>query len=465
MLAPPLQPRAATASPRASALAVTVSLWVAVFVATWPVALSFADEVGYVGQAKLLLRGQLVPAAWDPGMWAYGPSGPVSRYPLTLPLLIAPWLAITPRAAFALGVLAAGAMTYWASRLLQSWGRSPTWAVVLLAHPALVIVARTIMADVVFSACTIGAWLALRRKHTWLCVLGFALLCCIKPTGGVVAGALLVGETIRMQLQPSTQRAFSSLAPAALGGTLGVLTLLGMNILTTGSWRFGYSLAQAADVPTFGLRYLTHNLRSYAPALLLCPPLLVLGAVPLWRRRELGALCAIAALSGLMACYFFVDWGSTWLESLVLAPRLLLPVVSLLLIGYADLIAGLAGRFEQRARLCACVVAVASAVGISLAHRRWQEPMARALASASQLADRDGAQRLALTQAALKQGLLYAGQTLLFDATTPNAAVVLCSTTTASHRLAKQHLPCSYPGYRVAATGDGYAVLVRSSSP
>jgi hypothetical protein len=196
----------------------------------------------------------------------------------------------------------------------------------------------------------------------------------------------------------------------------------------------------------------------------------VLGAWPLWQRRELSALCAIAALGGLMACYFFVDWGSTWLESLVLAPRLLLPVVSLLLVGYADLIAGLAQRcdpsrrLEQRLQLIACAVAVSSALGISLVHRRWQQPLARALASASQLADRDGRRRLALTQPALKHGLLYAGETLLFDAAARNAAVVLCSTMTASHRLPKERLACRYRGYRVAAVGAGYEVLVRSAS-
>jgi hypothetical protein len=480
MLAPPLQPLAASASPRAHtpwapALALSVSLWVAVFAATWPAGLSFADEVGYVGQAKLLLRGQLVPGPWDPGMWVYGPSGPVSRYPLTLPLLIAPWLALTPRAAFALGLMAAVAMTYCASRILQSWGRSPTWAILLLAHPTVVIVSRTIMADLVFSACTIAAWLALRRSHPLLCAISFALLCCIKPTGGVVAAALLVGEAIRMQASATCdlRRACMTLAPAALGGALGLLALLGMNLLTTGSWHFGYTLAQAADVPAFSVRYLGHNLGSYAPALLLSPPLLALGAWPLWQRRELGALCAIAALGGLMSGYFFVDWGRTWLESLVLAPRLLLPVVSILLVGYADLIAGLAQRcdrrdrswqLERRLQHIACALAVSSALGISLVHRRWQQPMVHALASASQLADRDGSRRLALTQHALKQGLLYAGKTLLFDAAARNAPVVLCSTTTASHRLAQEHIRCDYRGYHVAAAGAGYEILVRSSS-
>jgi hypothetical protein len=293
-------------------------------------------------------------------------------------------------------------------------------------------------------------------------LLGFALLSCIKPTGSVVAAALVLGEALRSARAGS--RALRALVPAAVGGTLGVLVLLAMNLLTTGSWRFGYALAQASDVPAFGLRYVGHNLRSYAAALLLSPPLLVLGAIPLWRRRELGALCAVGALGGLMTGYFFVDWGRTWLESLVLAPRLILPVVSLLLVGYADLLAGLARGREPQLLAAVCAAAVGCAAAVSLVHRRWQEPLARALASAAQLADREGAQRLALTGPALKQGLLYAGETLLFDATTNNAAVVLCGTQTASHRLATEHIACSYRGYRVAAAGEGFAVLVRSAS-
>jgi hypothetical protein len=389
----------------------------------------------------------------------YAPSGPIGRYPLTLPLLIAPWLAITPRAAFALGVLAAVGLTYWTSRLLEEWGRSPSWALVVLAHPTLVIVSRTIMADVVFSACTVGAWLALRRRRVPLCVLGFALLSCIKPTGALVGAGLILGEALRA---PAGLR---WLVPAALGCLVGVLGLLGMNLLTTGSWRFGYARAQATDVPAFGLRYVGHNLRSYAPALLLCPPLLVFGVVPLWRRRELGALCASAALGSSMIGYFFVDWGRSWLESLVLAPRLILPVVCLLLVGYADLLAGLAARRERLCLAAVCAAAVSCALAVSLAHRRWQEPLGRALASAARLADHDGARRLALTQAALKQGLLYAGETLLFDATAHNAAVVLCSTATPSHRLATERIRCNYLGYRVAATGEGFAVLVRTPEP
>jgi hypothetical protein len=438
-------------------------LWVAVFLACWPDALSFADEVGYVGQAKVLLRGEVSPEPLDPGMWVTAPHGRTGRYPLTLPLLLAPWLAITPRAAFGLGLCAAVAMTLWASRLLQAWGRSPAWALLLLAHPTLVLMSRTIMADVVFAACTIGAWLALRQRRALPALLVFALLSCIKPIGCVVSGALLAGEAARIwRVERDRSGALLKLAPAAIGSALGVCALLGMNVVSTGSWRFGYAFVPAIDVPTFSLSHVPINLRSYGPAFLLSPPLLVLGAIPLWRRRELGALGVVGTLGGLMLCYFFVDRGNTWLETIVLAPRLLLPVVSVLVVGYADLLAGLTGEPSERRWIGALLVAatLSSELAVTLVHVRWQRPMAQALATAAPIVDREGAGELALTWSAEKLGLLYDGRTVTYDARA-HQAVVLCSTVSTSHRATKRSMACAYEGYRVAAEGEGFRVLVR----
>jgi hypothetical protein len=52
-----------------------------------------------------------------------------------------------------------------------------------------------------------------------------------------------------------------------------------------------------------------------------------------------------------MCFYFFVDHGRTKIETLVLAPRLLLPAVAFLLVGYAEMAAGLAARFRALRRV------------------------------------------------------------------------------------------------------------------
>src|SRR5450432_1487556 len=68
---------------------VGVGLWVAVMILTWPRALSFRDEVGYLGRAKLLVEGHLGWFANSPGVWVSTTRGMVGKYPLFQSLLLA----------------------------------------------------------------------------------------------------------------------------------------------------------------------------------------------------------------------------------------------------------------------------------------------------------------------------------------------------------------------------------------
>lgn len=440
-------------------------LWLAVQVAMWPAALSFGDEIGYLGQAKILLSGRIVPEPADPGIWLLGPKGLTGRYPLSFPLLIAPLIAMTPRAVFLAGVVPALALAWWASRVLKSWGRAPVWGAILLAHPTIVLIARTAMTDVLFSACAVGSWLALRRGRPAITLLAFFALTCIKPHGFLLGGALIAGEALRAL--PSIRRGARSewlrLAIPSIGVVAGSLLLLGFNLLNTGSLRGGYELELPPGISQFSLRNLPHNAWSFAQGLLLAPPLLVLGIVPLWKRREYGVVACVLGLGGLMSMYWFVDWGRNALETMVLAPRLILPVVSMLLVGYADLLAGVSLRRPISARLAGVAVAsvvLLAASAISAVHARWQRPAAAGLAAAAAVAARTPRRELALTPAARKAGLLYDGSTVNFDPKDRRASVVLCSTVSDSHRLDKTHFDCEYPGYRVATQAGGFKVLV-----
>src|SRR5262245_31466257 len=70
----------------------------------WPVSLSFSDEVGYVGQARLFLSGRIAPTPSDPGVFERLDGGAlVSRYPLFIPAVVAPLAAVHPRMVFVLG--------------------------------------------------------------------------------------------------------------------------------------------------------------------------------------------------------------------------------------------------------------------------------------------------------------------------------------------------------------------------
>src|SRR5947208_1999997 len=78
--------------------ALGAAAWLVVMILRWPCGLSYSDEIGYLGQAKLFLEGHIrwIPGA--PGIWNPTPHGPVAQYPLLIPLLLAPLFAIAPTA-------------------------------------------------------------------------------------------------------------------------------------------------------------------------------------------------------------------------------------------------------------------------------------------------------------------------------------------------------------------------------
>ena len=158
------------------------------------------------------------------------------------------------------------------------------------------------------------------------------------------------------------------------------------NRLTTGGFWFAY---EHPGVHTFWPSHLLTTAPSHLLTVVLMPPLLITGAAPFLQRRELGPLAVIVGFGALMCVYFFVDTGTTWIETRILAPRLLLPVVVFLLIGYADLLARLARRITGHVtavRVLLTAVALTVTLAISARHSRWQQAAGQALAAAERIA-------------------------------------------------------------------------------
>jgi hypothetical protein len=156
---------------------------------------------------------------------------------------------------------------------------------------------------------------------------------------------------------------------------------------------------------------------------------------------------------------------------MVLSPRLILPVVAFLLVGYGALLDELARRFlgarafddAGRARPWLGIVLVALPVvvcaGVSARHASFQAPMGRALAIASGVADARG-HELGLTENASKVGVLYHGRTTMYDETN-RPAVVLCNEGSGSHRFGGDHQSCALAGYHEIGREAGLVVLAR----
>jgi hypothetical protein len=442
--------------------AVGVVAWLAATIARWPAGLSFGDEIGYVGQARLLLEGRVHPGNDSPGIWNATPAGPVPQYPLFMPLLLAPLVALWPPAVFLIGVLAAVGLCWTASRALKAWGFDPRWALVLLAHPTMIIIARTVMADVLLSAAAVGAWWALRRGRAVLAVTLLAATMAVKATGFLVAAAIVAGEVAGAgrELWARAPAAVRQLKIGVAGLAAGALLSVGLNVLATGTLWFGYRFKAAA--PPFALGYFRTTAPVHALALLLNPPLLLLGLAAFWRRRLVGPTLVIVGLTAMMSFYNFVDSAPTWSESLVLSQRLILPVVAFLLIGYAAGLARVAARLRV-AQLAAALLVVAPA-GLAFAigsrHRGWQAPMRQARAAAAEVAKQTGARELGLTFNACKAGLLFDGRTTLVTRDN-RPPVVLCATRGMSYRKPEAGDDCALPGYHEVRATNGYGVLVR----
>jgi hypothetical protein len=431
----------------------------------WPQGLSFEDDTGYLGEAKLLLSGRILPRSEDAGVWTRTAHGLVPQYPLLGALLLVPFLAVAPRAIFALGIMGAVAMCWIAARVLKSWGTSGVWALLLLGHPTVVIMARSATADIPLAAFSLGAWWALRQDRRAVSLVLFAAMFAVKPAGFVVGCALVAGESMRilpglLAREPGAKR---RVVTAGLSVATGFALVFATNEVATGQLWFAYD-HRFLGTPPFWFSHFPKVGPVHLRTVFLLPPLLILGALPYWKRREFGPLCLIFGFGTMMCFYFFVDHGTTWIESLVLSARLILPVVVFLLIGYAHLLARAVARLRGSERMVGPIVIAGTAsiaLVISERHSRWQAPMAEARAAAERIGRQVGARELGLAPQAAKAGMLFPGATPIVSMTETKLPVVLCSNRPASYRAHDAVYSCAAPGYRVDYRVGDFEVLVR----
>jgi hypothetical protein len=451
------------------ALLVGTLMWVLVTIWFWPQIASFGDEVGYLGEARSVLAGHFRPLPGELGIATDGVGGGVARYPLFPSLLFAPFMAVWPRLVFSVGVAATVIICWLAARILESWGDDSAFALLLLAHPTVVLIARTATADLPLCAFMLATWWCFRNDR-WRS----AVACCVglfatKATGFVVGIALIGGELLRRlpALRRGERQARAAVVTALIGIAAGFGAVIGCNHLSAGRSWFGYELN---GIRPFSAGYLVTTAPVHLLHLFVLPPLLIGGAIPFWRRREFGPLAVIVGFGALMCAYFFVDSGTNRIETLVLSPRLLLPVVVFLLIGYADLLARFIGRLRagvpaQRMLLIAATSGMAATVGF--VHARWQRPAGQALAAAERIARADGIQELGVLPQAEKTGVLYAGATRAVRPADPKGSLLLCSSRSASYRapLPAGTLSCDLAGYQSVFQADQFYVLRRAGVP
>lgn len=455
--------RRKSADPSRALLFTGCLLWCLGLAATWPGALSFQDEIGYVGQVRALLEGQLRPLAELPGIWFPTAEGWIAKYPLPPALLLLPAFLVSPRAVFALAALAALWVTWTGSRALRDWDIDPRWSLLLLAHPTFVLMSRTTMPDLPLAAFAVASWWALRNERRGLAALWLCVTVSIKATGILLAAPLVAGEALRLWLAERSPRAALRCAVPAAGLLAGLLLTGLSNLLQTGDLAYGYSVAYAhRGIEPFAVGYLASSGKWHLASLLLLPPGLIFGLAPWWKRREWGVVAAIGLLLAVMAFYFYVDAGRTTLETLAIAQRLVLPAVAFLLLGYAALLARLlrSRRATRRLVFALALAAPAMSLGVGTLHARWQQPMIEARHDAETVLSRAGGGTLGLTYSAFKSGLLTRERVRWVQYTREPLPVILCSTEVPVYRRLSPPINCDFDGYRPAARSGTYVILV-----
>jgi hypothetical protein len=237
--------------------------------------------------------------------------------------------------------------------------------------------------------------------------------------------------------------------------------MMSLNYLAARQLWFTYD-HRFLGTPPFWPKYFRSTAPLHASSVLLNPPLLIAGLLTFIHRRMFGPLFMILGLGTMMCFYFFVDYTSTWVETVVLSQRLILPAVAFLLVGYAAVLAGLAARLRvtSAATLILTIAPALLAFKIGGIHHRWQVPMDAARSAATQAAQALGSPELGLTENATKAGLLYPGPTRLVktDSIT-KPAVILCATRGMSYRQPTGGEHCQFPGYESRNVADGYVLL------
>ena len=366
-----------------TAIAAVLLLYTAGFFWFYPAAHTNDDEVMYLNQARLLVLGTTTVTKIDPlteQSFEYRPH----PYPLGTALLSAPFVRVLGwRGAYLMPLLCLLGAVLFTARWLQDAGRSPLFALTVLAFPAVLVLGRVVLSDVpsaTFSA--LGLWLFWRGQDRgpqwWLAaglVAGLGTL--VRESNALLFVPLFAGAVLR------GERQWWALLVGGLCGS-------GLRLLS--AWLAFGDPFFVKDAYTVALTTLDERLPLYLFGLLvLVPGGLYAGfAYRGWRRPEIVATVAI-----FLAFYVLQPFGMTGAslpKRIVIALRYFIPLLPLLAWALAEvaprvwqnvsarLNAGQRARLETASAL-ALLLALgglgAAAVGVHLGYDRWSASQAQ----------------------------------------------------------------------------------------
>jgi hypothetical protein len=344
-------------------------LYVLTYLALYPRTTAIVDEDAYLTQAFLLRIGRLtyegsaIPA---PHMTVESNGHVASKYPPGTSLFLAPFTLFNWRAVFIFGLLLALAGFALFGLVLRRLSRDtdPVWALLYLFYPAVVLLSRTVMSDLLAATLVLASFYCLLRGRAWLFASGFmlGLACLVRYSNAVFLPVFLL-----LALRPQGSRLRSGLLLVA--GFLPPAALVAAyNTYTYGS-PFSFPMYLTGQ---FSPAFFPHNACYYGKALLLLYPLML--AAPLAsgkRNRLLLGLPAYAVLG--LYCLFSYTYDVPNLPArLTLGLRYLLPGLPFFIMAFVLVADRLLGRLRAYWLKYAAVACMALlSVAIQFRHDRF----------------------------------------------------------------------------------------------
>jgi hypothetical protein len=268
----------------------------------------------------------------------------VAKFAPLWPLVLAPFTAAGWRGAFAANLLLYLAGFVLFARLVRGAGL-PRWTALLyLAHPTLLVYARTLMSDVAAGVPVLAAWLLWRRGGRGAAagagfLLGVSVL--VRYTNVILVVLFVIAAGVDAARHAAGAR--RRIGPLLLGGTPPAIVLAVYDQIAFGTWwrgSAGYRDDRAGIGMSgqFGWQVLGSGLEHYVTALLVVLPLLLLGVL-LYRGRDRVMLRIVTLGFTLFFCfYYYRDRGEGFLATAVVGQRFLIPVLPLYLLAYAEVL-------------------------------------------------------------------------------------------------------------------------------
>jgi 4-amino-4-deoxy-L-arabinose transferase-like glycosyltransferase len=297
-------------------------LYVLTFLALYPRTTAIVDEGAYLTEAFLFRTGRLsyegssIPA---PHMTVESGGRLTSKYPPGTSLFLLPFTLFGWRAVFASGLLLALAGTALFGLTLKRLSPQvdPAWALLYLFYPAVVLLSRTVMSDLLAATLVLAAFYCRLRRWGWLLASGFILgLACVVR----FSNAIFVPVFLLLALREAGSRLrLALLFLAGFAPLAGVIAAY--NAYTYGS-PFSFPMYLTGN---FSPAYFLHNVWYYGTALMVLYPLMLAAPLVAGKGRRLPLGLPAYAVLGLY-CFFSYTYDVPNLPArLTIGLRYLLP--------------------------------------------------------------------------------------------------------------------------------------------